>query len=503
MNDIKFLDSYQCAKLLEVIVNLKHKLIVLLMLDCGLRVSEAISLKYEDFDFKRDLVVVKTLKKRGKVVRRKIPLSKRLYQCLAEYFSKQKNIEKDDFLFPYQFSNKYHITRDAVNKFLKTYNKKLGFKFINPHSLRHAFGTRHIAEGTPLENIKTMMGHERYDTTLIYTQIPTELLKQNISRVSDKQESKLNKILRRLGIKVVDDKKISLNFHKDIFTIGRNLEIKQLEENANKGVNTIITGGIGVGKSHLLESFQTDKKILKIDDLSGLKGTIKDLLIFLYNGDKKHVKDLIYGDIDHDKMLLKLNRTSTKNLCDEMKKIVENKEYILSIDRVDNITPGGVQFLEEVKDTFIIFCSARVVKLDKSSFMWNYDRLVLKTLDRAKSFELINKLSYDLNPEDYDLFRNHIFEQSNGNPRVIFEVIDRYRKEPIITNEVIREVRHTASLQEIDMTFVIFIGFGMMYLLRYMSKEVDNDSFRFIGGVALVLTLLSRQLLGFTKRKFL
>ena len=503
MSEVKFLDKYQCDKLLKNITNLKHKLIVLLMLDCGLRVSEAISLKYQDFDFKRDLVIVTTLKKRGKIIKRKIPISKRLYQALANYFAIQKEVEKDNYLFPYQFSPKYHITRDAVNKFLKTYNKKLGFKFINPHSLRHAFGTNHISNGTPLENIKTMMGHVRYDTTLIYAQIPTEILKRNISKVSDKEESTLNKILRKIGIKTVDDKKISLNFHKDVFTIGRSDEIKTLEENAQKGINTIITGDIGVGKSHLLDSFQTDKKILKINDLSGLKGTLKELLIFLYDNDKKHVKELMYGDIDHDKMVLKMNRSSTKNLCDEIKKIVDDKEYILTIDRVDSITPGGVQFLEEIKDTFVIFCTARTVKLDRSSFMWNYDRLVLKPLSRTRSFELINKISYDLNPEDYDLLRNHVFEQSNGNPRVIFECIDRYRKEPVITNEVIREIRHTASLKEIDMTFVIFIGFGLMYLLRYMSKEVDNDSFRFIGGVALVLTLLSRQLLGFTKRKFL
>ena len=43
----------------------------------------------------------------------------------------------------------------------------------------------------------------------------------------------------------------------------------------------------------------------------------------------------------------------------------------------------------------------------------------------------------------------------------------------------------------------------LMYLLRYMSREVDNDAFRFIGGVALVLTLLSRQLLSFTKKKYI
>ena len=114
MSEIKFLDSYQCEKLLKSITNLKHRLLVLLMLDCGLRVSEAVSLKYEDFDFKRDLVIVTTLKKRGKSVKRKIPLSKRLYQSLADYFAKQKNIEKDNYLFPHQFIKNFHITRDSV-----------------------------------------------------------------------------------------------------------------------------------------------------------------------------------------------------------------------------------------------------------------------------------------------------------------------------------------------------------------------------------------------------
>ena len=502
MNEVKFLDKYQIEKLLKVIKNQKHKLLVILMLDCGLRVSEAISLKYKDFDFKRDLVIVESLKKRGKSVKRKIPLSKRLYQCLADYFATQKNIEGDNYLFPYQFSSNYHITRDSVNKFLKRYNKKLGFKFLNPHALRHSFGTNHISNGTPIENIKTMMGHVKYDTTLIYAQIPTEILKRNISKVSDSEDKILTKILKKFGIIKSSERRISINFNQDKFTIGRSSELKHLEENASKGISTIITGEIGVGKSHLLENFKTDKKTLKIDDLSGLKTTLGQLLLYLYDNDKAHCKTLIYGDLPLDKIKTKINRTSVRNLSQEICKIVGNKEYILTIDRVDNITPGGVQFLEEIKEHFVVFCAARNVKIDRSSFIWSYDRIEIKGLDRPRSFELINKLSYDLEPEDFDLFRNHILEQSNGNPRVILEVIDRYRKEPIITNETVREIRHTASLKEIDLTFIIFIGFGLMYLLRYLSKEVDNDSFRFIGGLALVLTLLSRQLLGFTKRKF-
>jgi len=34
-----------------------------------------------------------------------------------------------------------------------------------------------------------------------------------------------------------------------------------------------------------------------------------------------------------------------------------------------------------------------------------------------------------------------------------------------------------------------------------LSSEIDNDSFKFIGGAAMILLLFSRQLFSFTKRK--
>jgi hypothetical protein len=300
-----------------------------------------------------------------------------------------------------------------------------------------------------------------------------------------------------------DNKKISINFHKDNFSIGRLKEFEILQNNAEKGINTVLLGDIGVGKSHLLEHIKTDRKILKIDDLTGIKQTLAQLLLYLYDNDKEHCKQLIYGDLDMNSVKVKINKLSVKNIAEEIKKIIDHKEYILSIDSGDNITPKGIQLIEELKDHFIIFAAARSIKIDRSSFVWNFDRLDIKPLERAKAIELIAKLSYDIQVEDQVLFRNHIYEQSNGNPRVIFEIIDRYRREPVITNEVVKQIRHTASLKEIDMTFVLFIGFGLLYVLRYMSREVDNDGLRFIGGIALVLMLLSRQLLSFTKKKFI
>ena len=503
MKQVKYLSIEQTENLLNAIDKIHHKVIVLLMLDAGLRVSEAISLKYNDFDFKNKDIIVRSLKKRKESSTRKVPISNRLYQELATYLSKRINVQSEDYLFPNKKDNSKHLSRSTVNKFMYTLNKKLGYEFLNPHCLRHSFGTHHISNGTPLENIKIMLGHKSYDTTLIYSQIPQSQLKNNIDKVTRKQESYLNKFLKSIGIITDNDKKINISFYKEKFSIGRNEEYKTLENNAKNGINTIIIGNIGLGKSHLLEHLNTDKTILRMDDLFNIKSSLTNLLIHLYENDKKHVKELIYSGLDINKLQVKLTRNSVRNLTKEICEIITPKEYLLIIDNVDRISPKGVEMLEYLKDHFIIFTSARNIKIDRSSAFWNFDRLNLKELNRTKSIELINKLSYDIEVEDKSLFRNHIYEQSNGNPRVIFEIIDRYKREPVITNEVIKEIRHTASLKEIDLTFVIFIGFGLMYLLRYMSKEVDNESFRFIGGIALVLTLLFRQIVGFTKRKFL
>ena len=501
---IKFLNKDKSDRLIEAIEKQHYKVIILLMLDAGLRVSEAISLRYQNFDFKHRLVIVESLKKKGDKIERKIPLSSRLYDELAQYLYSKKNIKGADYLFPSTIKNKNHLDRSTVNKFLKVLNKKnLGYEFLHPHCLRHSFGTQHISNGTPLENIKEMLGHNSYDTTLIYAKIPEKILRENIDKVTFKEKPYLTRVLNSLGISTKTKKAININFYKEEFSIGRNDEFKILESNAERGINTLILGNIGVGKTHLLENFTTDKKVLRLDDLFNIKSSLSNLLIHLYENDKQHVKELLYKEISTDKLQVKLSRNSVRNLTKEICDVVEPKEYIIAVDSVDRISPKGVEMLEYLKNHFIIFAAARAVKIDRSSFAWNFDRMELKELSRPKTFELISKLSYDLDVEDLSLFRNHIYEQSNGNPRVVFEIIDRYRREPIITNEVVRTIRHTASLKEIDLTFVIFIGFGMMYLLRYMSREVDNESFRFIGGVALVLTLLARQMLGFTKRKFL
>jgi hypothetical protein len=151
----------------------------------------------------------------------------------------------------------------------------------------------------------------------------------------------------------------------------------------------------------------------------------------------------------------------------------------------------------------VIITTAREVPINKANYLWNFDRINIENLPRTASLELIHRLSSDIDIEDFELYRNHIYEQSNGNPRVIYELCDRYHKEMIVTDDVIRSIRHIGGLQEIDMTFIIVFILAGLTILRYTSREVGGESLRFIGGMALVLLMLSRFILSKIKRKFI
>jgi hypothetical protein len=267
----------------------------------------------------------------------------------------------------------------------------------------------------------------------------------------------------------------------------------------------IFIGRIGTGKTHLLNHIAAaiNKKVLRFDDFSDLKKTLISAMMYLYKNDKEQIFTMLYGDYDLNKLDQHLQKDSVNNLCQELIKVTNKHEYILLIDNCDRITPKGIKCLELLKDHFTIITSARQISVDKSSFLWNFEIIKVEPLTRTHSLELIHKLAYDIDIEDFELFRNHIFEQSAGNPRVIFEMIERFRKEVVITPEVIRAVRHYGSLREFDMSLSVMLCLAGLAILRYLSGEVGNDSLRFIGGCAMILLIFSRYLFSFTKRKFI
>lgn len=158
-----FLTKEEIIKLFSVIENEKHKLILELIYSAGLRVSEVINLKKEDFEFERNIGWVRKGKGRKD---RPFIIAKIIETKLKEYVNKNC-LNPNSYLFAGK--NKDKLTVRTVQEIVKYATKKAKIeKNIHPHSLRHSFATHLIENGYDIATVQPLLGHNSAETTLMY-----------------------------------------------------------------------------------------------------------------------------------------------------------------------------------------------------------------------------------------------------------------------------------------------------------------------------------------------
>jgi len=158
------LSEEEVVKILQQIVNLKHKCIIYLIYSSGLRLSEVIHLKISDIDSDRKVITIKGAK--GKKDRISL-LSNAVLALLREYY---KQYKPKEWLFEGQKGGKY--SPKSVQKIFQAACFKSGIKkHATIHTLRHSFATHLLEHGTDLRYIQELLGHKNSKTTEIYTHI--------------------------------------------------------------------------------------------------------------------------------------------------------------------------------------------------------------------------------------------------------------------------------------------------------------------------------------------
>lgn len=155
--------------------SLNTKLIIILLYNSGMRLSELISLKENQLDnFKKQ---IKVLGKGNK--ERIIPINSEVVTLINDYVDQKKARfeETDNFLLVTANGKKLYpkYAYNLVNKILTNNIKTLDKK--SPHVLRHTFATHLMNNGANLDAVKDLLGHASLATTQIYTHNSIEKLK--------------------------------------------------------------------------------------------------------------------------------------------------------------------------------------------------------------------------------------------------------------------------------------------------------------------------------------
>ncbi len=151
----------------KVIDSVRDRLIFLLMLRCGLRVSEVCALTWEAIDFDDGTARINNGKGQ---VDRIVYFSPDVEQALKTWRAAHKQVGA--FLFPSRLRKGRPLQRARINLLMDQYLKAANIaKHYSPHCLRHTFATELLNAGVPLEVLKELMGHRSIHVTLRYTQL--------------------------------------------------------------------------------------------------------------------------------------------------------------------------------------------------------------------------------------------------------------------------------------------------------------------------------------------
>ena len=493
---VAYLNAKEEAVFLDALKTPKYLFIALLLDDCFMRVSEAVSLKVKDFNFQGKLVYVKSLKKRGKKnVVREVPMTRRVLDAAAAYWQTLKEKPKaDDYIFPAgNGAEEGHASRKTV---WAVFKKKGG---VNPHKLRHTGATRLIENGVSILVARDLLGHDSSRVTEVYTHTSRERAQNAVASIER------STLYERVKTRLFPDKKIfvlPLSVGVNKYYVGREVEISRLHELTDKRVNVLNLGSQGIGKSALTDNF-TYPKLIRIDDTKDFKKVLANMVLHLAQGDKADLAMMMNLD-SRPECITKLSVKANMLLLTQL---TEPQEYTLVIDDVTNVTKASIPTLEALRGHFHMIVNAREIPIAMTSWLTNFERLRLEPLKRPEALKLITLQSEDFkaNIEDVTAFQTAVYSATNGNPLAIVEMVQRWRVEGYVRADSIQAITHTSARSERNFAPVILGVVAICALWKFYLKEAseaDKEAGMLFGGAAILLLMFSGKIGSAVRTRF-
>ena len=147
---------------------LRDRAMIMLMLDSGLRISEALWLEAGRIDWKNRTLTVMGKGRKERVV----PFSAETGQALLEYAEARERgpIQAPQFLLG---RTGKRFCRNKARKLVRRYGKKAGIEGvrISPHTLRHTFAVLYIRNGGDSFSLQEILGHSTLEMTRHYVNL--------------------------------------------------------------------------------------------------------------------------------------------------------------------------------------------------------------------------------------------------------------------------------------------------------------------------------------------
>jgi integrase/recombinase XerC/integrase/recombinase XerD len=166
---IEILSDEEVADVLKTFVGTKNekrnRALILILLDCGLRLSELVGIKICDINFAKGYIIVNGKGRKGRIV----PIGERVTQDMKEYQQFRADVNAENFFLTKNFTQ---ITSGCISSLVRRLKKRAGIKRIHTHLFRHTFATNFLVHGLgDVYELSRILGHGEIKTTEKYLQL--------------------------------------------------------------------------------------------------------------------------------------------------------------------------------------------------------------------------------------------------------------------------------------------------------------------------------------------
>jgi hypothetical protein len=487
---------------------------------CGLRVSEACDLRLDQVHWSGEAPSLRFVGKGNK--ERIVPLNLEVQDALRTWLE-VRGPAPSEYVFC-QLRTGGRLSRKTVWDALQRYARRAGLRPVHPHMLRHAFGTALADRQVPIERIRELMGHASITTSQVYIAVSTGQKREAVERLDERPglirwlSRQRNRTFRFFG----GQPRRFLSAGA-LPTVGRQAELAQLQDHLRKGIDTLLIGPVGVGKSHLLSLLEREK-LIRLSGLTPQRQALMVLAEELFdrgvlrptNGapslpgegetlppaeepepepEGEPALAMSAGEApqedagDFESFKKQHTRTSVQGWAKMILDSVQKDEWTLIVDDLSDLSTSTGKLLDLLAGKFVILAGSQGLKKGHEKHFWKFERIELKNLPPDEARTLIRQAAQGAQVEDMALFETHLLQRSAGNPRALLESVARLRKESTVTREAVRELAHAGGRHQVDLTPALLLLVCLLLAARFVARGMGETEFYLLAGVGSALAV--------------
>lgn len=188
-DDFQRLEDEEINKIYSAIVRCSTNTLLLrrdtvmvsLLLFCGIRKGEFISLQVKDVDIEKKEITIRGETSKSKRTRI-LKIHPTLLLHLKDYFQERRNLKTEWLIVSNRGDS--GLTREGLKHWVKSIIDKSGIKF-HLHVIRHTFACKLAESDVNIFKIQKMMGHQNVSMTMRYSRsLQTEDMGEDIGKIS-------------------------------------------------------------------------------------------------------------------------------------------------------------------------------------------------------------------------------------------------------------------------------------------------------------------------------